>query len=98
MSTIRFADCNCAVERRRYPNGRVALQLVTHDDGFPEPVATATVNVPEWELADDEVIIKDYAENHGILAALITAGLVHPPERHGLLNYTPVAICRLVEP
>lgn len=98
MGTIRFADCNCTVERHRYQNGRVALQLVTHDDGFPEPVATATVNIPEWDLEADEVIIKDYSENQGILDALIGARVVHPPERRGQFNYTPVAICRLVQP
>lgn len=97
MGTIRFADCNCTVERHRYQNGRVALQLITHDDGFPEPVATATVNVPDCDLADDEVIIKDYSENRGILDILIGAGIVYPPERYARLNHVEVPICRLVQ-
>ena len=36
-------------------------------------MATATVNVPAMPLADDQVLIKDYAENQGVLAALEAA-------------------------
>jgi hypothetical protein len=38
-------------------------------------VATATLNLPEIALGPDEVIIKDYSENEGMLDTLILAGL-----------------------
>jgi len=98
MNPVRFAGLECGVECRQYPNGRVALQLVTYENGYPEPVARATINLPECDLAENEVIIKDYSENHGMLDALVDAGIVYPPERHALLDYNPAPICRLVNP
>jgi hypothetical protein len=35
-----------------------------------------TVNLPEVHLDPDEVLIKDYAENEGVLASLVNAGIV----------------------
>jgi hypothetical protein len=77
---VEFHGWQCRVACFRYPNGRTALQLVTADDDVA-PVATATVNVPEIFLAPDEVLIKDYAENAGILAVLVQAGIVALPAR-----------------
>lgn len=49
----------------KYWNGRLAINL---DDAYDDmPVATATVNVHDEELSRDEVIIKDYSENQGML-------------------------------
>ena len=53
---VDFHGWRCRVARFRYPNGRTALQLLTTDEDA-EPVATATVNVPEIPLAPDEVLM-----------------------------------------
>ena len=74
------------LEFHTYMNGRKAIQA--HDsDGFP--YCTVTVNLPDVPdeflgvVADthdcelkDVLIIKDYNENSGILAAMVEAGIV----------------------
>jgi hypothetical protein len=71
---VTFLGYTCRPVKGLYGNSRLALRLVDAETGAP--VATATVNVPEQPLAEGEVIIRDYAENTGILKALVAAGVV----------------------
>lgn len=71
---VNFLNTNCNVEIGRYPNGRIAIQLV--DAGNHEPFATATVNLPELPLEEKQVAIKNYAENEGIEEPLLEAGVL----------------------
>lgn len=60
------------VNVRKYNNGRSALELLEFNPDYGYiPYATATVNMPDVLLADNEVLIKDYAENKGIYDFLI---------------------------
>lgn len=52
----------------KYSNGRTALELLDAIDG--NPVLIATTNLPEVPLEEHEGIIKDYAENEGVLKFL----------------------------
>jgi len=58
-----------------YTRGGLALRLVA-DDG--EPFATASVNLPDAPCPPDELYIKNYAENSGIVQALVDAGVIQP--------------------
>ena len=66
--TIFFGGHRCEMQLGRYSNGNKAILLI--DDVDSSPVAYATVNVNDVELADNEVMIKDYSENKGMLDAL----------------------------
>src|SRR5438876_9771129 len=102
--TLRFKGWTCRLVWGVYGNGRRALQLVAaHDqpaaeDGDEiyagEPIATATVNLPEAALADDETCIKDYAENAGMLDALVAAGIVTPTGLSIESGYVRIPVCR----
>lgn len=80
---IKFGKWNCNLVKARYENNRIALVLENADypehDDDPSPIATATVNLPEYPLADDEVIIKDYSENKGMLQCLMNYKIIGPP-------------------
>ena len=80
------------VQWGRYPNGRVAIQLMDEEG----PVATATVNVPEADLAADEVIVKDYAENAGVLDLLVLMGVATPTGRRIPVGYVEAPVARLL--
>jgi len=81
------------VERAHYGGtGRIALPLYALEDG--SPVAVATLHMPELALAADEVIIKDYSENEGLLDTLVAAGLVSAPLRAVPSGYITLYICR----
>ena len=84
-----------AVSLRKYNNGRTAIELLEMDPAYGYfPYATATVNVPEVLLADNEVLVKDYSENEGVLDFLIKYNIVTPTPNgvHSGFVWLPVAI------
>lgn len=82
--TINFAGFECNFQLHEYVNGGTAITLVDANDGMP--VATASLWI--GNLFHDEIAIKDYSENEGMVEALLEAGLIHPP--HRLVNGHPV--------
>ncbi|MCI0458332.1 MAG: DUF4313 domain-containing protein [Gemmataceae bacterium] len=91
---VQFSDFECEVRLETYQsNGRPALLLVDAKDG--EEVAVATVNVPEVPLAKNEVLIKDYSENRGMLKALQSAGVVEPTGRVAESGFARLPVCKL---
>ena len=84
-----------AVSLRKYNNGRTAIELLEMDPAYGYfPYATATVNVPEVLLADNEVLVKDYSENEGVLDFLVKYNIVTPTPNgvHSGFVWLPVAI------
>jgi|WetSurSiteA1Bulk_404760.scaffolds.fasta_scaffold03412_8 hypothetical protein len=109
MYKVRFKNWNCRLVFGRYPNGRIAIQLYNDEplkeDGYTVPpgkelIATATVNVVDYEvLGKNQVIIKNYSENEGMLPALINAKIISTPVDMARTGFVTVAICDLlVEP
>ena len=81
------------IKYNSYGNGNRAISLFT-DSG--EPYATATVNIP-MALNSDEVAIKDYSENIGVLDFLIESNVIEPQAiDYYELPYAIVPIHRLV--
>lgn len=64
------------IQLHKYENNRTAIQLIDAVDN--EPYATASVNVPDVLLLDNEVLIKDYSENEGMLDFLSKNNIVTP--------------------
>jgi hypothetical protein len=90
---VAFRGWACRVVRASYGNtGRIALPLYDVHDG--SPVAVATVHLPELTLTADEVVIKDYSENAGMLDTLVAAGIVTPPLREVQSGYVTLFVCR----
>jgi hypothetical protein len=94
MSTIRFRSWACRLEFARYGNGRTALRLLDERDGGV--VAIATVNVREAALGPDEVLVKDYSENEGMLEVLTRHGVVEATGRVVPTGYANAHVCRLL--
>lgn len=85
----------CVVSAGCYGSGgATALQLVEKSTGAP--YATATVNVPGAALAADEVLVKDYSENEGMLEALVRAGVVEDTGRRVGIGYVEAVVARLL--
>lgn len=79
----------------KYGNDRTAIELLSAKDG--EPWYVATVNIPEEKLDGDEIIVKEYGENEGVLAALQKAGIVGKIKRDASVEGTHV-VDLLVDP
>lgn len=80
------------IQLHKYSNDRPVIQLIDAEDG--EPYATATVNVPDVLLLDNEVLIKDYSENEGMLDFLVRNNIVTPTQ-NGVQSgfvWLPIAI------
>lgn len=75
---VQFKDYKCLALGHTYQNGRKAIELLEYDSPH-EPVAFATVNIPQIDIPDDCVFIKDYSENKGILQSLINANIIDHP-------------------
>ncbi|MES2515194.1 MAG: hypothetical protein V4580_13670 [Bacteroidota bacterium] len=94
FTIVKFKRWICFVEMGAYPNDRKAIELINAKNG--EPVLVATINVPEVIINEDEVIIKNYTENEGVLEALIKAKVVSNPIRTIQTGMVTVPICKLL--
>lgn len=102
---IKFKDWLCNIELHEYVNHRTAILLVNanevKEDNIKYPVGTlqiavASVNLPNVLLDNDEVAIKDYSENEGILECLIDNKIVSEPIRFIHQGYVSIPICKLL--
>lgn len=74
-----------------YHGGNPSIQLIDCADGMP--FATATVNLPVLET--DEVAIKNYSENEGILNFLLDNSIIEAPHRFVLSGFVNIPVCKL---
>ena len=104
---MQFGSFDCEVMVEKYCGGGTALELAAWDDHETpsgdqvykgEPIATATVRIPCCGLESDEVLIKDYSENEGMLNALIQAGYVTPTGRLVESGFVRLPVCKLHMP
>lgn len=79
----------------KYSNKRTAIELIDSEDGCP--VMVATVNMPDAELQPDEVIIKNYSENEGVLDFLIENGIVGKPIRMVSSGWVTCPVVKLLK-
>jgi hypothetical protein len=78
----------------KYANGNNAITLA---DTQGEMYATASVNVPGVELESNEVLIKNYSENEGILEMLEEAGYVERTGRYVQSGFVNIPICKIIK-
>jgi hypothetical protein len=92
---IQFEGAQYDLDFSRYAkNGRTALVL--NDVGDGDTALVATVNVPQAHLKENQVLIKDYSENHGVLAALETAGVVRRTGESVRSGMVEIPVCDLL--
>lgn len=89
---VHFYNWDCNVKIESYAKGGMAILLEDIRDG--SPVATATLNIKG--LKDNEVAIKNYSENEGILEVLVDAGIVSAPIRYENSGYVKIPVCILL--
>jgi Domain of unknown function (DUF4313) len=91
---VVFKDWVCSVQKHQYDNGRLALQLVDAVDG--DPIARATVNLPNEQIAEGEIFVKNHSENEGMLQALQQAGIVEPTGRMVVSGFVKVPVAKVL--
>ncbi len=94
---VHFAGHACVVQAERYAsNGHTALSL--YDARTGEYVATGSVNIPDVPLAPNQVFIKNYSENAGMLKALEEAGIVRVSGVYVPTGIGSLPVCELLIP
>jgi hypothetical protein len=74
-----------------YANGGTpSMQLMDANDHFP--FMTCTVNMPGLEM--DELAIKNYSENEGLLEFLVEEGVLEEPHRYVESGFVMIPVCR----
>jgi hypothetical protein len=92
---VKFLGYDCVVELQKYrDNDRTAIKLTDMEDGAP--VAIATVNIPDYPLKEDEVLIKDYSENTGIMKVLLDAKVIEFTGKYVESGFTSIPVCKLL--
>jgi hypothetical protein len=90
---VLYKGWECDLDFGKYGNGQTAITLFDLEDG--EPVSTATVAVRD-SIGSNEVVIKDYSENEGMLEVLQKAGVVSEPKRVISSGYVDLFVCDLL--
>ena len=79
----------------RYGTGNTAIRLL---DSNNNPYTTCTINLPDMDLETNQVAVKNYSENEGMLDALLKAEIVQEPLRFVRSGSTVIPICNLTKP
>ena len=96
MKTIKYVSSHTnevielELEITKYRNGQNAISL--YFEG--EPYMTASV-AHDINIQNDEVIIKNYSENEGILEALIEAEIIDPEVTPFRVNFVVLFVAKL---
>ena len=75
-----------------YSNGDNAIVLYDEVDGLSFCKASISIE----GLESDEVAIKNYSENAGILESLIRAEIITKPHRYTNQGHVEIPICKLL--
>lgn len=91
----KYMNYDCILSFSKYrDSGAIAISLIAADtehnradDCFPgEPLATVTVNSPDYALGEHEVMLKGWSENIGLPEALEKAGIVTLTDRYYIFD------------
>ena len=83
------------VQYSKYGNGQNAILLNYASNGQPYAVASVAI---DQLLQSDEVAVKNYSENEGILKSLLKAGIIATPHRFISSGFVQIPICKIQKP
>jgi uncharacterized protein YhdP len=93
QNEVTFLGYRCSVIIGQYEDERISIQLEDKKDGIP--VATASVNLIDVPMKEDEVAIKDYSENAGMLEILVNADIISMPFKYADNGFVQIPICKI---
>ncbi len=76
-----------------YKNGRIAIRLRMKDW---EPYTNMTINLPTYDLVDNEIFINDQNAEKGLLDALVKGGIVEDTGERKQSGYVTYPKARLI--
>ena len=83
---------NRKLQKKHYSNGQLAVFVHDYND---EPLAELSIMCNSVELAPDEFVLKDYAENKKLAQEFFESELIIPTERFILIDSHLCLICKI---
>ena len=83
---------NSKLQKKHYYNGQLAVFAFNYNN---EPLAELSIKCNSVELAPDEFILKDYAENKIIAQQFFESELIIPTDRFILIGSHLCLICQI---
>lgn len=83
---------NCTIQKTKYACGQTAI-IIWVDD---EPLCKATVAIPEIDLNENHVFIKNWSENEGVLQSLIDNKVLVDTGGIVACGFCEANLCRLL--
>ena len=74
LGNVHFEGWDCIAQLHYYANGRAAIKLIDRNNA--DPIAIATVNIPEVQLQRGHVLVKQTGIYASIPAELQRAGII----------------------
>lgn len=75
---VQFRKWSCELKFARYGNDRHAIILMGTGNMIGEQIAVASVNLSDYPLPANRILIKNWSENEGILEVLQQAKIIGP--------------------
>lgn len=92
--TIKYlTHKNCSLKFGKYPCGQNALIIL---DELGSPLLKASCAIPEVQIKQNQIIIKNWSENDGILDELIKNKILETSGEMVFINYVYAHICNLL--
>lgn len=89
----KYGEYNIRLIMDKYNDGNnYRIELYSDTEG---PIAIATTNFPGSLLSND-VAIRNYSENEGLLDWLLSVNIIAPPHRYIRSGYVSYPICKLL--
>jgi hypothetical protein len=89
-----YGEYEIDIKMSKYGNGQHRMEFIDQGDGLP--VLVASVSIKE-SLFSDEIAIKDYSENEGVLKFLIEEGIISSPLKYFNSGFVRIPICKINE-
>ncbi|MCP6718621.1 MAG: hypothetical protein KJI71_00130 [Patescibacteria group bacterium] len=83
---------NSKLQKTHYSNGQLAIFAYNYNE---EPLAELSIMCNSVELASDEFILKDYAENKILAQKLLDLEIIIPTNRFILIGSHLCFICQI---
>ena len=83
---------NSKLQKKHYPNGQLAIFALNFKN---EPLAELSIMCNSVELAPDEFVLKDYAENKNIAQQFFESEFIIPTDRLVLIGSHLCLICQI---
>lgn len=89
---LTFLGMNGHLGFYKFNNDRHAL-IIEDEQGT---IAQCNVNIPEIPLAEDEILVKNYSENEGMLDLLIREKVVEDTGRRIQSGFITLPVCKIL--